>query len=387
VATRKARKPRSVRRYRILTQQAQSVVLEKSSSFQVEVGQYECNLFLKPMHEDPSRQRVLGGALVHLEYESEERDMLRAASLGIRLTEDLLAGLAIVTGVPLGGVALIQIIDVTIASITPFLFTMTAPHMHSDEAITEPQLAQLRAILAHWDALPKGNRLRRAGGLYWRGLQQDDDLNAFQCFYMGLEALEPALADQIGVSAGVEQTKGNCESCGAEFVKNRTVLNGVRAYITGAQHPGTATAERKAEWNRINEFRHKQFHSLVDPETLYSAARQVLPAAAHFLHDAICCLSHAHALESPEFRLLRGTRPIVFMGTAKPGILDGFEECRPIVDLNDVGWDAHPDYGFVPRIGFRHDRPGVDIGGRCYWLEGSLRLASEANLTQASVES
>ncbi len=30
-------------------------------------------------------------------------------------------------------------------------------------------------MLAHWDQLPKGDRLRRAAQLYWRMLREDDD--------------------------------------------------------------------------------------------------------------------------------------------------------------------------------------------------------------------
>jgi hypothetical protein len=74
------------------------------------------------------------------------------------------------------------------------------------------------------------------------------------------------------------------------------------------------------------------------------------------------------------------------MGTTKPGIHDALEDCRPVVDLNEVGWDSHPDHGFVPSIHFRHDRTGVDIAGRFCWLQVTLRLASEANLIPADFE-
>jgi hypothetical protein len=379
-------KTHGLTRYRVLSQQSQSVALEKATSFQVKVGPYRCNTFLKPMHDDPSLQRAQGGAVFHLEYETEEQDILRAALLGTRLTEDVLSGLAVVTGVPLGSVNPVQIMDITLPSITRFLFLITAPHLHTNEAITAVQLSQLRGMLAHWDGLPRGQRMRRAAGLYRRALQQDDDLSSFQFAYMGLEALEPVLAEQTGVRSGVEETKGKCETCGAEFIKRRTVLNGVRAYITGAQHPRTASPIRNEEWRRINNLRQKQFHSLEDPEDLYFNARDVLPAAAHFLHDAICCLSHAHALESPKFTLVRGPRLIAFVGTAMPGIQDALEQCRPIIDLNEVRWDAHAKYGFVPQIGFRHNRPGVKIGGRFCWLQGSLRFATEANLVPATLE-
>src|SRR5687767_9310773 len=92
------------RRYRVLTRQMQSVALRDTVSFPVSVGEYPCSVFFKPSQVEPGLQRALGGTLVQLEFEAVESDMLRAASLGSRLTEDILAGLAVVTGVPFGGV-------------------------------------------------------------------------------------------------------------------------------------------------------------------------------------------------------------------------------------------------------------------------------------------
>jgi hypothetical protein len=382
-----AAEPGGLRRYRILSKQSLSAALAKPVPFYVKVGEYNCHVFFKPIYEDPSRQRVLGGSVIHLEYEANETDMLRAASLGIRLTEDVLAGLAVITGMPFGGVSFVQLMDVTIASSTPFLLSITPPHLHADEPITELQLSNLRQMLAHWDVLPRGARLRRAAGLYRLGLQQNEDLDVFQYVYIGLEALEPALAEQLSVNSGFEETKGKCENCGAEFVRRRTVLNGVRAYIKGQQHPETLSPERNAEWHRINDLRHKQFHGLADPQNLRSDARDVVPAAVHSLHDAICCLSHAHTLESNEFRLVRGSRRMVSVGTAEPGIEDALEDCRPVVELSDVGWDAHPAYGFVPRFNFLHDRTGVSIKSGFFWLSAPMQLASESDLERATFES
>jgi hypothetical protein len=370
----------------VLAEQSYSVLLENPASFQVTVGSHPCTVFFKPAQLDPSRQRTQGGALVHAEYVSDESDMLRAAALGIRLVEDVSAGLAVVTGVPFGGVTFIQLLDVTDPDRTPFLFTVTPYHLHSNEPISDPQLSCLQGMLAHWDGLPRGGRLRRAASLYRRALQQQDDLSAFQYNYMGLEALEPLLAEQQGVSAGVEETKGKCQKCGEEFVKRRTVLNGVRTYIRGGTRSEVKYPDREHEWKVINDLRQKQVHSLEDLEDLYSDARSILPAVAHFLHDAICCLSHEHSLESPEFSLVRGARQMIFKGTAEPAIPDSVEECRPIVELQPLKWTAHPEHGYIPEIRFLHNRPGVSIGGQFFWLSAPLELASEADLEGADFE-
>lgn len=374
------------RRYRVLAEQPYSVLLESPASFQVGVGSYECTVYFKPAQADPSHQRTQGGALVQIEYVSAENDMLRAAALGIQLIEDVSAGLAVVTGIPFGGVTFIQLLDLTGPDRTPFLFSVTPYHLHSNEPISDAQLSYLRGMLAHWDGLPRGERLRRAASLYRRALRQEDDLSAFQYSYMGLEALEPLLAEQHGVSAGVEESQGKCKKCGQEYVRRRTVLSGVRAYITGGTDSKSKHADRQSEWKLINDLRQKQVHSLEDLEDLYSEARSALPAAAHFLHDAICCLSHQHNLESPAFSMPRGERQIVFQGIAEPAIPDSLEQCRPIVEFKALEWTPHKEYRYVPELRFCHNRPGCDVGGRFFWLLAPVRLASEDDLVPADFE-
>jgi hypothetical protein len=376
----------SFRRYRVLSEQGHSVILERQTAFRVRVGEYQCSVFFRPSNADPSRQRILGGTIIHLEFESKERDIVRAASLGVQLTEDVLAGLALITGVHFGGVKFIQLVDATLADQTPFLLSLTPHHRHTDEQITSSDLTQLQGVLAHCDYLPNGGRLRRAAALYRRGIQQEDDVSAFQFFFMGLEALEPALAEQLGVNSGFEEITGKCVKCGAEYLRRRTVLNAVRAYIRGAQHSQASIPQREAEWKAINTLRHNQFHSLEDLEKLQSDARDIVPAAAHFLHDSLCCLSHAHSLESPTFKMLKGAKQLLLKGTAEPGIDDTLEKCRTVVDLGELGWDAHPDYGFVPRMNILHRRPGVEIGGYLFWLRLPLQLASENDLDPARFE-
>src|SRR5579862_3811717 len=120
------------RKYRVLTRQAHSVGLQNPLSFPITVGQYQCKVFFKPSQVDPGLQRELGGADIQIEFEASETDLVRAASLGISLIEDVLIGLSVVTGVPFGGVALVQLVDITPEGSTPFLFLLTPRHSHSD---------------------------------------------------------------------------------------------------------------------------------------------------------------------------------------------------------------------------------------------------------------
>ena len=106
-----------------------------------------------------------------------------------------------------------------------------------------------------------------------------------------LESLEPPLAELLGIEAGVENVKGNCDKCGAEYTRRRTMLNAVRAYIHGDCHPDDAALERKQEWKRINDLRHKLIHGLDDPNDLQEQVNDVLPAAL-----SLFCLVYVSSL-------------------------------------------------------------------------------------------
>ena len=373
-------------RYRVLAEQAYSVSMERSTTFQVTIEGYPCTVFLRPTHSDPSDQRTHGGGFVHLEFTYDEKDLLRAASHGMRLVENVLAGLGVVSNVPFGTAKLIQILDLTSKKTTRFLFVVIPEYRHWDQPVTEDQLLSLQGMLAHWDDLENVPRIRRAATLYQRALQElEDDLAAFQYCYMGLEALEPVLAKRQGVEPGVEISTGRCNKCGSEYEKRHTVLRSVRAYITRPDHSEGKEA-REHEWKAVNDLRNKLFHSLQDLRVLSSNARDALPAVAHFLHDAICCLSHAHALEAPKFELRRGGRRVVFVGTSKPGIDDSIGECRLLVDSPKVVWRCHAEHQWVPEVRFVTSRSALDISGSVSWLPVPLESGSEADLEPLSIE-
>ena len=384
--SKRTRQRNVLRRYRVLAEQTHSVSLEPSASFRVTVAGYDCAVFLKPARSDPSEQRTHGVGFVHLEFTSATKDLVRAASLGKSLIETVLAGLGVITDVPFGLANLVQVLDVTTTKKTRFLFAITPEYRHCDEPITENQLRSLQRMLAHWDGLEKGARIRRAASLYRRALQEtQDDLAAFQYGYMGLEALEPVLAEQQGVSSGFEISKGECEHCGVEYEKRRTVLNGVRAYITRPEHHNGKEA-RDREWKVVNELRHDLFHSRRDLQALSSKALDALPAVLHFLHDAICCVSHAHDLEVPSYQVPRNRSRLVFVGNSEPGIDDLIEECQPVVDSPKVVWIRHPEHQWLPEVHFVKSRSALDIGGQFYRLPVPLECESEVCLERLSIE-
>lgn len=174
-------------------------------------------------------------------------------------------------------------------------------------------------------------------------------------------------------------------SGGVEYEKRRTVLNGVRAYITRPEHRNGKKA-RDRDWKVVNELRHDLFHSRRDLQALLSRALNALPAVLHFLHDAICCASHAHDLEVPTYQVPRNRSRLVFVGNSEPGIDDAIEECRLVVESLEVVWIRHPEHQCLPEVHFVKSRPALDIGGQFYQLPVPLECEPEACLERLSIE-
>ncbi len=276
-------------------------------------------------------------------------------------------------------------IDQTVPQEYIFMHFLNLSMNHWHKPISKETFQAVQGILAHWDGLESGKRLRRAARQFQKAIGTDDGLIAFQNAYMGLEAIEKPLADIMEIPPGVEEVEGHCEKCGEKYIRKRTVLAGVRAYVAGAIHPEDFVPEKKREWKEINDLRHKIFHSLQDNKKLELKVRSVLPAAMHHLHDAVCCLSHSHDLESPTFKLVRGMARLVFIGKFKTVELEPLEKCRPLLDAEQGYWVPHPQYGFVPRFKIKH--PGLDnLGGIFCWLNESLKNATKENLVPANFE-
>ena len=381
------KKSETPRRYRILTHQEHSVGLHDPASFAVTVGEFACRVFFRPSQTDPNLQRTQGGTLVQLEFDAAESDLLRAASLGSRLTEDVLAGLALVTGEPFGGVSFVHLVDTTVDAATPFVFLLAPRHLHTDRLIDESDISHLRAVLAHWDHLPRATACAGqrgcTDGLFWKTMTFPRSSKPIWDWKPWNQLL-PRRSGSLQVLRKRREIAKHAER---SSTRRRTVLNGVRAFIRGAKHPDPASTEqREKEWKQINGLRQELFHSLADLEKLSSKCRTVVATAAHYLHDALCCLSHTHDLETATYRLPRGPKQFIMIGAIEPGIQDALEECRPVITLKELGWDLHPKHGFVPRANLVHDRRNADIGGDFFWLTAPLDVATESDLRPAKYE-
>ncbi|MDP8227060.1 MAG: hypothetical protein P9L89_05420 [Candidatus Celaenobacter polaris] len=374
--------------FRLLAFQPLSLAIELSCPFELSIQDIICRFALRPAHSEKSSQLTHGGTNIVIEFSTKENtDLLPATQKGLDLIEDFLSALSLVEGASFRTVEPVQIIstDQTVSQKHTLVHFLNLSMNHWHKPISQETFRSIQSILAHWDGLENGKRLRRAARQFQKAIGTDDALMAFQHAYMGLEAIDKPLADTMGIPAGVEEIEGHCEKCGEKYIRKRTVLSGVRAYVAGAIHPEAFVPEKKKEWKEINDLRHKIFHSLQDSKKLEQKVRSVLPAAMHHLHDAVCCLSHSHDLESDEFKLVRGMNRLIFIGEFKAVELDPLEECQPLLDTEQGYWVPHPKFGFVPR--FKIQSPGLDdFQGIFCWLNESLRNATKENLVPANFE-
>ncbi|MBI3894352.1 MAG: hypothetical protein HY313_00325 [Acidobacteria bacterium] len=306
------------------------------------------------------------------------------------LIEDFLSAVALVEGAPLRAIEPVQVARAyeSSSSLHRYTFVSFLPliHNHWIKPISSATINRVRRLVAHWDGLDTGTRLRRAARHFRRAIGTSDDLAAFQNAYMGLEAMEKPLAQAMNIPPGVEELQGRCANCGATYTRRKTVLAGVRAYVRGDVHPATTSAERQKEWKELSSLRQELFHGLADTSELENRGQKSLPAAMHYLHDAICCQSHAHDLEFPRFKLARPPRQLIMMGAFTANELGPLQNWAPLFDTPDMHWVRHKRYGIVPEYRLRN-RAVRNVRARFFWLKGPLSLASEARLEAAKWES
>lgn len=374
--------------FRLLAFQPLSMSLEFSCPFELSIQNTICSLALSPEHSDKSSQLTHGGTYIAIEFTTEEStDLLQATQKGLDLIEDFLSALSLVDGANFRDVVPVEIIskDQTVPPKHTLVHFLNLSMNHWQKPISKENFQAVESILAHWDGLENGKRLRRAARQFQKAIGTNDALIAFQHAYMGLEAIEKPLADIMEIPAGVEEIEGHCEKCGEKYIRKRSVLAGVRAYVAGAIHPEAFDPEKKQEWKKINDFRHEIFHSLQDTKKLEQKVCSILPAAMHHLHDAVCCLSHSHDLESDTFKLVRGMNILIFIGEFNANKLESLEEYRPLLGTELGYWVPHSQFGFVPR--FKIQAPKLDdFHGIFCWLNELLRNATKENLIPANFE-
>lgn len=342
--------------FRVLARQPLSLDVGKGGIHDLDIQGVSCRIAIKPAHSDLAKRKEFGGTTLAIEFLADpDLDLFEAARAGFELIEDFLSAITVVSGTTFGASELLQVarLDKTDGQNCEFMIFLPLPLKHWHEEISEEKLKSVRGLLAHWDGLDSGHRLRRAARLYRSAAGNVDDIAAFQEAYIGLEVLEKPLAPMAGFEKhGTEQITGSCEKCGHEYVRNRTTLVGVRAFVHGAVDTAKADPGRKADWKLLNKLRNDLPHGLVDEDDLGEKPHRGLIAAMHYLHHGICVASHASNLTSSQYRLARGGIEYVLMGRYRAPEWPSLSDWGQVVDTSQFSWVQHATHDWVPQMTF-----------------------------------
>jgi hypothetical protein len=312
---------------------------------------------------------------------------LVAARVGFELIEDFLSSIVVVTGLtfPASTLTLVLRHQDKTGQNCEFLQFLQLPLNHWPRPLDRQAFSAAKQLLAHWDGLETGHRLRRAARQYRDAIGNFDDTAAFQGAYIGLEAMEPPLASIAGLTAGKEEVKGQCDHCKTEFTRYKTMLVGVRAFVLDEVDPKKAQAPRKADWKLMNTLRNELMHGLVDENDIGERANHGLVAALHYLHDAICICSHAKELAHDKYQLARGGIRYAINGRCSLSSLPPLEKFTELIETSSIQWVTHATQGFVPQMSIR-TRNIADLEVAVMSLTDSLSFATEDSLAWARIE-
>lgn len=382
----KAKKQALVYIYRVLGLQPLSVQMSPQTLGPMKVQKTDCNISIRSASDDPLLQRQYGGSLLSIQFSSAEEDLLVAARHGMSLLEDFLSALALVTGSTFRATEPLQVARITeAADECDFYIFKRLPMSHWGDPITKEKIRSVEHVLAHWDGLEDGHRLRRAALQYREAIGNLDDAAAFQEAYIGLETMEPPLARAAGLTPGTEEVTGKCEACGHSFVRKKTSLVGVRAFVLDTQDVATAEEGRAADWKLINRLRNDLMHGLVDPEKFGDRPNAALVVVMAHLHNAICLLSHAESLVTNEYRLARGGQTYLLCGTYKEPKWPALHQWGMLLELEDFAWVPHEQYSWVPELKFRNNDL-KDVEGLVAMLTTPFSTATTESLDFPRIE-
>lgn len=341
--------------FRVLVKQALSIDASKSVE-DLDIQGVRCRIAIRPAHGDLATQRKLGGATLAVEFRKPaDYDLIAAARDGFELIEDFLSAITVVSGTTFAPSEIVQVamLDYDGSGDCHFVQFMPLSVRHWHEQITDDKLTSARKLLAHWDGLDNGHRLRRAARRYRFAAGTMDDVSAFLEAYTGLEAMEKPLAIAMGLMPGAEEKQASCSNCGHQYTYKRTALVGVRALVHRTTDPEKADKEHVADWKLINSLRNDVTHGLVDDSELKDRPLDALIATMHYLHDAICTCSHCPELSSAKYTLARGPAEFVLVGRYSTSEWPALEDWLQILRNPVYEWVSHPAHpDLVPELHF-----------------------------------
>jgi len=389
IPTKPAMKPMpaaaAVPRYRYLVRIPLALKTEASQPFALTDEQYPI-LALRSVDATEPERMVRGETYAALEFlEPHETDLIRLVAIADGRMKDALAVTSLVTGIPIVDYAAVQFLETTPRVTTTQVVYFFSTYSRSwRNPVKDADVANIRKIFRHWSKLDLGYRLRRAGHYYSNALSKSDPIDAFLTAWSGLEALEKPLAAEFGCEAGTEITKGQCTNCGFEYERRRTMIVAVKRFVLGEIHG--ESPERRSEWKNMHELRNDLSHGLEDPGKVEAQARDLLPAALHYLHDASVHLAHEHSLELSRYELkTTNDRVWLLAGTVQSGEPGPLEQWAPDIDVSDFSWDAHPEFGYVPRF-LLHKTGKGEVSVECLGLTKPLSVATREDVVRLQIE-
>jgi len=343
--------------YRVLVKQPLSMELDTGEVLDLSIQEMACRLSIRPEHGDPATQREIGGAILAIELQTNaDLDLITVARGGFQLIEDFLSALSVASGMTFEKSTLVQVARLTKDETLNCEFVQFNPlylrHWHNP--VSAAMIKSASKLLAHWDGLEIGNRLRRAASRYRAALGTSDDVSAFQEAYIGLESLEKPLAIAAGLTPGSEEVSGKCDACGHVYVRKRTALVGVRTFVHASKDIKAADPQRRSEWKLMNELRNDLMHGLEDLNELGDRPHTALLASMHYLHDAICHLCHVSDLVADTYRMARGGSTFVTCGRYSASSWPSLEEWGELLGPSSLTWVKHPIHGLVPEINVKN---------------------------------
>jgi len=177
---------------------------------------------------------------------------------------------------------------------------------------------------------PIAEHLRRAIRWYRLGAMQVDWFDQFNCFWIGLESLNPILQQQLSVK---EETTITCPKCNHQWTKEKTV-SGIKTFVLTKIEDGSSI------YKKIHELRNSIMHSTKPLSELQQLAVIYAPKTAEVLFRAIMYLSEFEDWSSVKYPTILREFP---MRGEVQGFLIGGEP-------DALGPDAQD-----PHFGLRHE--------------------------------
>jgi len=220
-------------------------------------------------------------------------------------------------------------------------------------------------------------RIGRAVRWYRMGVMTSDKFDRFNCFWIGLEALNPLLQEELTV----KDDPVKCPKCGHKWVATPTV-SGIRTFVQ------RKLPNEEKIYRRIHKLRINVMHSKHDLMKLTSEVKELAPKTGEILFRAVCFLLRAkewnaliykNILERVPTRLeLHGTLIGGKHDSLGPNGKDPYFEPKPPVINWIVSKDGTPtfaaEFDFVARL-----NPNVQ------WRKREIKLYGDEE-TKASIK-